>query len=319
MIPPRERKTDQERLPKKRRTKKPPKFHITERDIEFIRAICKYRFLFPEQLSVLFPNASKRGIENRLRYMFHNKYLDRIMLTDSTFSHKLIYAMAEKGARLLAEADNIPREEISWNRFHNKVSLSHIQHFLDINDVLISYEKALAEVQDQGKIKLFKVLGTNPDSHRISVVLKKEDGSRYESSVIPDAIIGVKFKRELGLFFVEVDRGTMSLKRWMKKIVVYRDYMKSPELKERFQTNWFIVLTVTTSERRIMSLAKKTVFLGGKRGFWYTVAQNITPENVLENIWTRASDLYQGYKENTHQIDKYDLAEKVSILDSIGD
>ena len=67
-----------------------------------------------------------------------------------------------------------------------------------------------------------------------------------------------------------------------------------------------------------MSLAKKTVFLGGKRGFWYTVAQEITPENVLEKIWTRASDLYQGCDEGTHQIEKYDLAEKASILDSIG-
>ncbi|MCD6217769.1 replication-relaxation family protein [bacterium] len=318
MIPPRERKTDQNRLPKKRRAKKPPRFQITDRDIEFIRAICKYRFLLLEQLAWLFPEASKRGIENRLRYMYHNKYLDRLMLSDNVYSHKLIYAMAEKGARLLAQADDVARDEIAWNRFHNKVGLSHIQHLLDVNDVLISYEKSLADAQDQGRVKDFKALSTNPDSHRISVVRRKEDGSRYESSVIPDAIIGVKFKRKFGLFFVEVDRGTMSLKRWMEKIIVYREYMKSSELKERFHTNWFIVLTVTTSERRIMSLAKKTVFLGGKRGFWYTVAQEITPENVLEKIWTRASDLYQGCDEGTHQIEKYDLAEKASILDSIG-
>ena len=42
---PRKPKTDQERLPKKRRSKSPPRFNVTERDIEFVRAMLEYRCL----------------------------------------------------------------------------------------------------------------------------------------------------------------------------------------------------------------------------------------------------------------------------------
>jgi hypothetical protein len=89
---PRKPKTDQKRLPKKVRAKKPPAFQMTERDIELIRAILKYRFLTVDQLAWLFPESSQRGIENRLRMLFHNRYLNRIVMVES-LSRKLIYAM----------------------------------------------------------------------------------------------------------------------------------------------------------------------------------------------------------------------------------
>jgi len=316
---PRKRKTDQERLPKVRRSKSPPRFQLTERDIEFIRAILKYRFLYLSQMEWLFPKASRRGMENRLRYLYHNKYLDRIILSDSLHSHKMIYVMTEKGAKLLARTDDVARDEIPWRRHLNKISVTHIQHLLAINNAMISFEIALSKSQEKGKIKLFKVIGTNPENHKIAVILKNKDGARFESAIIPDAIVALKFiNGEIGLFFVEVDRATMTTKRWQDKVIVYHEYARSSELIERFKTNWFIVLTITTGSKRVMSLAKSTVSIGGKRGFWYTVSNHINPDEVLDNIWIRASDLYQGCDEGTHQIDKYDLAEKVSILDSIG-
>lgn len=94
---PRKPKTDQKRVPKKRRTKKPPHFQITARDILFIKAVLKYKFLMVDQFTWVFPDASKRGMENRLRLLYHNRYLDRILLTE-VHSNKLIYAMTEKGA-----------------------------------------------------------------------------------------------------------------------------------------------------------------------------------------------------------------------------
>jgi hypothetical protein len=143
---PRKPKTDQKRLPKKTRAKKPPVFQMTARDIELVRAICKYRYLNVDQYSNLFPESSMRGLENRLRLLYHHRYLDRIILID-TLVRKLIYAMTEKGARLLAETDNIPREKIPWRRHLNQVSMTHIQHLLSVNDAVVSLETALAKAQ----------------------------------------------------------------------------------------------------------------------------------------------------------------------------
>lgn len=315
---PRKPKTDQKRLPKKKRGKKPPHFKITERDILFIKAVMKYRFLLIDQLAWLFPSASKRGMENRLRLLYHNRYLERILLTE-VHSNKLIYAMTEKGARLLAESDGVSREEIPWRRHLNKISMSHIKHLLAVNNVLISLDSALNKAQERRQIEVFKVIPSDPELHKLTVTLKDNQGARYESSVIPDAVVGIKFRGgEFGLFFVEVDRATMSATRWQDKIVVYHGFSRSSELRKRFKTSWFIVLTVTTSDKRILSLAECTVAVGGKRGFWYTTADQVRLDSILKPVWTRASDLYSIRNEHVYPLAVYNKSVKVSIFDSVG-
>jgi len=315
---PRKPKTDQKRLPKKKRTKKPPHFQITDRDILFIKAVMKYRFFLVDQFAWVFPKASKRGMENRLRLLYHHRYLDRILLTE-VHSNKLIYAMNEKGARLLAESDDVSRDKIPWRRHLNKISLSHIKHLLAVNNVLISFDSALIKAEEKRRVDVFKVLVSDPDLHKLTVTLKDNQGARHGASVIPDAVVGIKFNRgEFGLFFIEVDRATMSATRWQDKIVVYHEYARSSELRKRFKTSWFIVLTVTTSEKRILSLAERTVAFGGKRGFWYTTADRVRPDSILKSIWTRASDLYSIRNEHVYPVADYKKSSKVSIFDSIG-
>jgi len=314
---PRKPKTGQKRLPKKTRAKKPPRFQMTARDIKLVRAVAKYRYLYVEQFAWLFPDASQRGLENRLRLLFHNKYLDRVILVDS-LSRKLIYSMTEKGARLLAETDKVPREDIPWRRHLNQVSISHIQHLLSVNDVVVSLESALLQGKAKGKVELYKILHGDPDLHKLSVMFLNQDGARYRSSVIPDAVIGLKFRGgEIGLFFVEVDRATMTINRWQDKVNVYYEYSRTAELKERFKTGWFIVLTVTTSEKRIASLAERTVALGGRRAFWYTTADRIEPDSILTRIWLRAGDLFQLRNERTFPLASPSGAARISVLDTI--
>jgi len=149
---PRKPKTKQERLPKKSRAKKAPSFRITDRDVELVKAICRFRYLTVEQITWLFPESSRRGLENRLRYLFHGGYLNRKMLHEST-SHKLICAMREKGARLIATHDGISRDEVPWQPHLNKVSEGHIRHLLAINDVVIALEIALEQAREEGQDK----------------------------------------------------------------------------------------------------------------------------------------------------------------------
>jgi hypothetical protein len=317
---PRKPKTDQQRLPKKSRAKNPPVFQITDRDVGLVKAVCRYRYLTIEQITWLFPDSSQRGLENRLRYLFHGGYLNRELLHEST-SHKLIYAMREKGARLIAERDGVPREEIPWQRHLNQITASHIRHLLGINDVVISLEIALAQAQAEGSIKDFRVFTGSPDQHKISVMLRNRDGARYTSAIVPDALVYLIFprKKQIGVLFIEVDRATMSVNRWQGKTVVYREFVYSDNLREQFKANWSIVLTVTTSEKRLMSLAQRSVEMGVKRGFWYTTVGKVTPESILTPVWTRAGDLFQIRNEQIFQLTDIENCHLWSILDTQGD
>jgi hypothetical protein len=292
---------------------------LTDRDTDFVRAILKYRFLELGQFEWLFPEASRRGMENRLRYLYHNKYLERLVYTEATHANKLIYAMAEKGARLLAEKGGVARDEIPWRRHLNQVTLSHVRHALSVNEALISLTIALGKAEERGLVSEYRVLHGDPAKHKIAVTVKDADGRRHEQAVVPDAVVGIKFKGgEFGLFFVEVDRATMSAERWQDKVRVDYEYARSPELRSRFRTGWFIVLTVTTSEKRILSLAERTVAMGGRRAFWYTTAERMTPEAVLERIWIRANDLYASRGERTHKVGDITKANLKSVYDAIG-
>lgn len=78
------------------------------------------------------------------------------------------------------------------------------------------------------------------------------------------------------------------------------------------------MLTVTMSDKRVMSLAERTVELGGRRAFWYTINDKIEPDSILKRIWIRASDLYQVRNERAYQTADYKNSQRMSVLDTIG-
>jgi hypothetical protein len=136
-------------------------------------------------------------------------------------------------------------------------------------------------------------------------------------SVVPDAIMPVVFRHgKYGLFFIEIDRATMTTARWQQKVEVYREYARSPELLRRFKSDWFILLTVTTSARRIDSLAAATVQMGGKRGYWFTTIDKVKPGTALNKLWVRANDLYEARGGELTQAATVSKARTQSILDA---
>jgi hypothetical protein len=170
----------------------------------------------------------------------------------------LIYAMTEKGAILIAEHDGVDRSEVKWNRYLNVVQPTHIQHLLAITDVLISLRHTLELAKVAGTLADYRVYRGDPKKHRLTVQVRDLDGHRSNASVIPDAILVLQPPQgDAGVFFIEVDRATMSIGRWQEKIVVYREYSQSGQLTKDWRAQWSILLTVTTSERRLPPSRRK--------------------------------------------------------------
>jgi hypothetical protein len=289
-----------------------------ERDIEFLKALLDYRFLTIEQYQWLFPDASNQKLQTRLRLMYHHKFLDRVLLPSGKTANKMIYSLTEKGAQLIAEEEGITREEVPWSRHLNKVKPGHIKHLLTINQVMIAFKHALEQAQSKGEVQSFKVLRAEPSRNRLSVTMRTERGHRRDVSVVPDAIMPVIFKgRKYEVFFIEIDRATMTTKKWQEKIVVYREYQRSPQMQEEYRKRGFVLLTATTSDRRIDSLARSTVDVDGQRGYWFTKLDEITPQTCLDRLWIRASDLYDRRNEDLVHIAKQRKPRKVSLLEAV--
>jgi len=181
---PRKPKTDQKRLPRKSRAKHPPAMQLTDRDAELLRAVLEYRFFTIELFTWLFPQNpvtkenSAWGITNQLRLLYNHGYLNRENLPVSKSVNQMIYSMTEKGAMLLAELDGVSREDIPWNRHLNKVTPTHINHLLAINQVLIALKSALEKAQEKGEVQSFKLVRAEPSKQRITVMLKSREGRR---------------------------------------------------------------------------------------------------------------------------------------------
>ena len=230
----------------------------------------------------------------------------------------MIYAMTEKGAQLLAETDNIERTAIKWQRHLNVVQPTHIQHLLEVNDILITFRTDLEIAKHAGRIADYRVLRGDPKKHRLKVQLMNKTGHREDVSVIPDAIVLLQPQDgQHGVFFVEVDRGTMTTGRWVEKVEVYRDYSQGHKLQADWRSQWAILLAVTPSEKRLLSIAQKTVEAGGRRGFWFTTEDCIILGSVLTPIWTRGTDLFQLRNEKLSKLATYADADRQSLLDAL--
>lgn len=307
-----------DRLPRNRRAKAAPSFRLTERDVSILKLVLEFRFLYADQLSWLFPGSSKQGLATRLRLLYHSGFLARRVVRVER-ENVLVYGLTEKGAELLAEQQGVTREEIPWNRKRNKVNPGFINHLLAINSAVICYRQALVKAKAEGRIKDFKVWPSESSRNRMTVTLRSEDGRRSEASVVPDAMLAVIFKGgEYALFAIELDRATMTRQRWAEKIAVYREFQRSEALKERYKASWMIVLTLTTSPARIASLADATVRTGGKRGYWFALQRELTPESALQQVWIRASELYELRKEELSRVSDVSSAARCSLADSIG-
>lgn len=315
---PRKPKTEQRRLPRTKRAKHPPAFRITERDVELVRAVLHYRFLYTKHLYWLFTGASQQNLNVRLRHLYHHGYLDRVSLPESRTNEQLVYAPTEKGAVLVAQSDGVARDDIPWHRYMNVISPTHIRHLLAINDVLVCYEVALAQAQSQGRIGAYKVVRGEPRKHKLPVMLKDKDGRRREVVIVPDAYIAVKFDaHHYGVYFTEVDRATMGTGRWTEKIEVYREYPRTPHFRDTYKAQWCIILTVAPSAKRITALAEKTAAIGGQRGFWFTTADQLAPDTALERVWVRASDLYGLRNEVVVKLAEYSKAHRSALPDAL--
>ncbi len=252
--------------------------NLTERDKRIVLSVYKHRFLKRDQIERLFFTQTST-CNQRLMRLYQHGYLERIFKPVSFGSSQAVYALDKNGADLVAQMLEINRNKVNWKRKNNKIELLFLDHKLAINEFNVLLQQTIEK--DRG----IELLFWRNESNELNSRVPDPDGKRKYLTVSPDAFFGLQTQQGKSYFFLEVDMGTMTLARFSNKIRAYKQYWKKGIYKEKFGFRSFRVLTVASSERRMMNLRKATSEIGGKNMFLFTAFKKEEELDPLGSIW----------------------------------
>jgi Replication-relaxation len=277
------------RLPRFRRSSTQVACVLTPRDLAILRLVESFRLLTSEHLRLLAPG-SDQGILRRLQILFHAGFLDRLrpQFAEGGGSSKIVYAITNRGVKTLQKEGLIQHpSKTDWNAQNRELGDIHIAHTLLVSHIramLTSACSPLSNVQ-----LLFWREGAKLQD-RIEVALPD---TYAKVPVAPDGFFGLRDAKGRSSFFVEADRGTMTLERFTRKLKAYAAYFRQKKHEEKFGITFFRVLTVTSSaerQRNLLSSAEAAEDLRRlKRMFLFTTEEKLSlarPETIFEKLWT---------------------------------
>jgi len=264
---------DKHKASKLKRQKARP-IRLTERDREILLALHRYRFLTTDHLMTLTGTISRWGMNARLRLLYDHKYVDRPKAQYAIFAYAdkrpIVYALGNQGASLLSTRYGLKMPaKVYWTEKNRRVRERHIEHTLGISDFMIGVEMMCRERDHLEFIDPQTIINNSPaQTQRTKYPFRwkttiEHNGERQKISLVPDYVFGL---RELSsgqekYYFVEIDNGTMPVKRrdnrqtsYLRKVLSYADTFENKIAQNRFEISGFQVLTVTTSSKRIESI-----------------------------------------------------------------
>ena len=277
------------RLPRYRRTQTEVSFALTQRDVEILALVESFRLATSEHIQALAPG-SNQNILRRLQKLFHAGYLDRLREAPGYGggSQKMVYAITNQGVRELHKRGFIENPSAGDRNANNRglrdLSMRHTLLISHIRAVVTSAVRSRADIE-----LLFWKEG--PETYDAIEVALPQGYTRVP--VAPDAFFSLEDPKGKMYFFLEADRGTMTLDRFTLKLKAYAAYWREKRHHDKFSICYFRVLTVTTSAARATHLVRRAEeddevrSLG--RLFLFSDTDKLRlekPESMFERIWT---------------------------------
>lgn len=252
---------------------------LTARDVSVILSVYENRFMRRDQIQRLyFASSSLQATSARLKKLSDHKFLDKLQRPIAGGASQAVYALNRRGADVVSAALQIDGHMVRWKRDNNRIEWLFMEHTLGVSEFKVCLDLALARRSEEIH---FYQRGDRSLLRRVS----DPSGKKKYIVVAPDAFLGVQTERGNYIFFLEIDMGTETLKRFQEKVIAYKRYWKSGKFKEDYAFNHFRVLTVAESERRLANLIHATGKVGGRQMFVFTTFAGLHNVGIFNPIW----------------------------------
>ena len=280
------------RLPRYRRASSPPPMQLTARDVRVLNAVCDMRFLTREQVQqLIFSPSTASYCKRRLALLYHNAYLDRVYVAplNAFGSAKAIYALAAKGASVVARDRKVEVRELNWRPRHNDRELYFMRHTLAINDFRIRLTLA---AQERG----LSLAWTDERTLRRREMKDYVEDPKHSDRrlvVVPDGYFTLTDAGHSNAFALEIDRATVEEKPFKEKVRAYGEWKVTGAYERRYGTKSLRVLWVVADTfrdpGRLGRIKRWAEAEGGRSLFWFAMLDDIAPETILtEPVWLKA-------------------------------
>jgi hypothetical protein len=295
---------------------------VTDRDLDIVATVLRYRFSPTSELSRLVGGHQDVNLK-RLRNLWEWGYVNRFAFPGIRKHSEFIYYLdSTKAFDILLEHGRVPEihvqmaEDVRLNREADYagavlrgqyMKLGFVQHSLMISRLHFMLEMAnrssrgkvdLASWQQGAELRGNKVDVPEIRSRRIEgsneYVWVEHDVKTTRLPVEPDALFSLRFadRPQPVHFCYEADRGTMPPADMLKKLRAYYHFIKRQQKhKEAFGVHPIrAVLIETTDElraRKLMELAGQATVIGeGKRTalFWFAISPLFTASTTADAI-----------------------------------
>jgi hypothetical protein len=271
--------------PRFRREGVPSRIEITDDDAEILRHVYRHRFIRAEDLYRLMGRSEDR-LSRRLTLLYRAGFLDRPIAQIDRYkqggSQSMVYGLDKAGARYLKEMTGAPIGATDWRSRNRTYTRENLDHTLAVTKFMVDVEMACRSQPNVSLLTFDDILAASPEATRRSrnpmswSVPIQWHGGKATVQIAPDAIFGLRVVREDGkamrsYFFVEIDRGTMTIvpservreseafpyrATILRKLYAYGDSYRLALHKERFGIQSPRVLILTTSTSRATAIRR---------------------------------------------------------------
>jgi hypothetical protein len=294
-------------IPRRKRFERsdaPAPMQLTQRDVQLLGYVARYRFLSSAQLAAL-DGGSPQNVLRILRALFDHGYLDRpkaqLASVPLVGPQAMVYGLAPKGARALREYGHRVAGAGDWAEKNKRAGAIFIEHTLAVAEFMTAMELSCRSHSDVELIRERDIIAAAPGSTRaarepLRWVVRPTQERNELWSVVPDGLFALSFADGTAAYFLlEVDRGTIPITRnsldhrsITRKLATYWEGWKAKRHETQFGVRQMRVLFVTESAERVRNMLSAVDQITGGKGsnfFLFIDQATLAAGDSLEAAW----------------------------------
>jgi len=266
----------------------PPPLVLGPREQAILEAVYAHRYLTRNQIvRLLFNPRSATWVDEKLKRLYHNGYLERLFLpvAPGSGSPPAVYCLDRKGRDLLAELRGLNKTEVFWRKTVDTArDLPFLAHTLAINGFRITLSLAC---QQQGfALSWLDERTLKSSAYKAEVV----DADGQTLVIVPDGYGRLRRASSQACFFLELNNGSQEKKAFRRKVRGHLLFAHGP-YQERYRSQSLTALLVSNQGemrlREMRAFTREELLASGEEADWELFLLANLAEHAPENILTQ--------------------------------